>query len=493
MTNQKTYKKILLINPPSVIKRSWVEGVQSFPLGLASMAAVLDEHNYEVKILDCFIEDYNNKEILDDVFVKIGMSDEAILDVIREFQPDLIGIAIQFSIQLLPAQNLNKLIKEAFPDIVTAVGGNHATAAPHSLAGNKFDWLVLGEGEFRILKLLDALSNNTTDLLPPDIAPLTGECNIDVSKIRIEKIKDLDVLPMPKYDLLSLDKYWELSNGEKWVNLFITRGCPFDCVFCSIQTIMGGRVRYKSLDKVIEEIEYLKNELGVEELLIEDDNMTYNMEWAKGFFRAIIAKKLKFKIHFRNGVRADKVDMELLKLMRKAGVMKVAFAPESGSQATLDNIIHKHMKLEDVEIAVKLAIKADIYVKCFLVVGFPEETLEEVQKTFDYARKLKKMGVDHIWISCAVPYPGTKLFDTCVERGIIPKENVDYQDLTTMESVIYNEHFTAKGIKKMRDDVMCEVNIGRLGQLKELAFSNPKIFFQKIRFIVRNKISDYTS
>lgn len=493
MTNLKTYKKILLINPPSVIKQSWVEGVQSFPLGLASMAAVLDENNYKVKILDCFIEDYNNKEILDDVFVKIGMSDSAIMDAIQEFNPDMIGIAVQFSIQLLPAQNLNKLIKGLFPDIVSVVGGNHATAAPHSLVGHKFDWLILGEGEFRIIKLLDALNNNTTSQLSPDITPLTGNCEIDTSKIRIDKIKDLDVLPRPKYEMLSLQKYWEMSNGEKWVNLFITRGCPFDCVFCSIQTIMGGKVRYKSLKKVISEIEYLKHELGVEELLIEDDNMTHDMGWAKDFFREIIARKLKFKIHFRNGVRADKVDLELLKLMRKAGVMKVAFAPESGSQNTLDNIIRKHMKLEDVEIAVKLAIQADIYVKCFFVVGFPEETLEDVQKTFDYARKLKKMGVDHIWMSCAVPYPGTKLFDNCVNRGIIPKGNVNYQELTTMESVIYNEYFTAKEIKKMRDDIMNEINTGRVRQLKELAFSNPIIFLRKLKFILGNKISDYVS
>jgi len=491
MTNQKTFKKILLINPPSAIKRSWTEGVQSFPLGLASMAAVLDEHNYEVKILDCFIEDYNNQEDIDDVFVKIGMSDSATLDVIKEYKPDMIGIAIQFSIQLRPAQSLNKLIKELYPDIISVVGGNHATAAPQSLAGYNFDWLIMGEGEFRILKLLDALNNNTTSQLSPDITPLLGDYNIETSKIRIDKIKDLNVLPRAKYEMLSLQKYWEMSNGIKWVNMFITRGCPYNCVFCSIQTIMGSKVRYKSLEKVISEIEYLKYELGVNELLIEDDNMTYDMDWAKAFFREIIARKLKFKIHFRNGVRADKVDLELLKLMRKAGVIKVAFAPESGSQNTLDNIINKHMKLEDVETAIKLAIAADIYVKCFFVVGFPEETLEDVHKTFDYARKLKKMGVDHIWMSCAVPYPGTKLFDKCVNRGIIPKDNINYQDLTTMESVIYNEYFTAKEIQKMRDDIMKELNIGRVGQLKKLAFSNPILFFKKLKFIARNKIADY--
>lgn len=493
MNNHKIYKKILLINPASAIRQSWVDDIQSFPLGLASIAAVLVEHNYKVKIIDCFVEDYHNKEIINDDFVKVGMSDSATLDVIKEYNPDMIGVAIQFSIQLLPAQNLNKLIKEKFPDIVCVVGGNHATAAPISLAGYKFDWLILGEGEFRILKLLDALNSNTISQLPPDIAPLTADCEIDTSKIRIDKIKDLDVLPRAKYEMLSLQKYWKMSNGRKWVNMFITRGCPFDCVFCSIQTIMGGKVRYPSLQKVISEIEYLKHELGVDELLIEDDNMTYNMNWAKDFFREIIARNLKFKIHFRNGVRADRVDLELLKLMRKAGVIKVAFAPETGSQNTLDNIIHKHMKLEDVEIAIKLAIQADIYVKCFLVVGFPEETLEDVQKTFDYARKLKKMGVDHIWLSCAVPYPGTKLFENCIDRGIIPKTNIDYQGLTTMESVIYNEYFTAQEIQKMRDDIMKEVNVGRLEQLKELAFSNPLIFFKKIRFIIGNKITDYLS
>ena len=176
------------------------------------------------------------------------------------------------------------------------------------------------------------------------------------------------------------------------------------------------------------------------------------------FFTGIIRLNLNIEIYLRNGIRADKVDLDLLKLMRAAGVQRVWFAPESGSQKTLDRIINKKMRLSDCETAIRMAKQAGLAVTCFLVIGFPDETLEDVQQTIRYGHKLRKLGCDSIWISCAVPYPGTTLFRDCLARGILSEGQIDYQSLSTMESIISNEWFTAEEIKTMRDQAMIALN-----------------------------------
>ncbi|MCD6113265.1 MAG: B12-binding domain-containing radical SAM protein [Bacteroidales bacterium] len=489
MNEKHLIKKILLINPPSIVKKSWVEGIQTFPLGLASIASVLVKNNYKVEILDCFIENYKRRQSISDDLYRIGMSDDEIIASIKKYNPDLIGVSIQFSIQYLSALHINSLIKEIDENIITVTGGNHVSAAPETIKKNTFDWLIIGEGEFRFLNLINAINTNTTNLLSPEIAYLSDDSHLpDFKNLKIEYIKDLNILPMPSYNLLSLKKYWDMGGGSHWANMFITRGCPYNCVFCSIHTIMGKKVRYKNVDNVIKEVLYLKRELGVNEIFIEDDNLTFNMNWAKDFFRRIIQEKLHLKIHLRNGIRADKVDMELLKLMKKAGVIQLAFAPESGKQETLDNIINKHLKLKDVENSIKMANKVGIYVSCFLVVGFPEETLEDVKETIKYAFKLKKIGSDDVWISCATPYPGTRLFDNCIKYGILSKDNINYQELSTMGTVIHNKWFTAEELKNIRDKAMHKLTSHRKLQVFKLLLSNPFMFIHKIRNIIVRRI-----
>ncbi len=475
-------QKILLINPPAIVKQSWVEDVQSFPLGLAFIAAVLQKNDYEVKILDCFIEDVTNKQPINNGLIRIGISDDEIADIIKEYSPDLVGISMQFSIQLNSAIHVNTLIKKINKNIITVTGGNHVSAAPETIVNNNIDWLIIGEGEFR---LLNALNENSTDTLPPEIVHLSENVSLpDLSKNKPKYIEDLNSLPMPQYDLLSLDKYWAASGGRRWANIFTTRGCPYNCVFCSIHTIMGKKVRYKSVDAIFEEIILLSRKLGVKEIYIEDDNLTNDINWAKELFRKIIQEKLGLSFYLRNGVRADKLDIELLRLMKKAGVKSISLAPESGSQETLNNIISKKMDLADCEKAVKMASKAGIYVLCYLVIGFPKETLEDVQTTIKYARKLKNLGCDNVFISCAVPYPGTRLFDECIESKIISTDNFDYQELATMGSVIHNKWFTADELKQIRDKAMQKLTSNLKLQLLKLLLVNPFMFFAKTKNII---------
>lgn len=485
MSTESSIRKILLLNPPEIVKESWAEGLGTFPLGLAYIAAVLEQNDFEVKIIDCFIEDVSSRSNIGNGLIRIGMSDDEIAKAVAQYSPDLVGISIQFSCQLSSALHINSLIKKVSKNTITVAGGNHVSAAPESIGNNTFDWIIIGEGEFRLLQLIRMINNNAYKAIPGIVpAPEVGkERGLGAEN---DFIVDLDSVPYPLYKSLSLEKYWKSHGSIRWINMIATRGCPYNCVFCSIKNVMGQKIRYRSVDDVLREMIFLKHELDVQQVFFEDDNLTFDMKWAKKLFSGIIQENLGIEIYLRNGIRADRVDLELLSLMQKAGVRRVWFAPETGSQDTLDNIIKKKMKLEDCEKAIGMARRAGLAVTCFLVIGFPEETIEDINQTIQYGYKLRKLGCDSIWISCAVPYPGTELFHNCINRGIISEERIDYQSLSTMDSIIYNEHFSSNEIKGIRDQSMKDLNSRNVRNVLQtvsrgftLLFSSPSLFIRK--------------
>ena len=478
-------KRILLLNPPSIAKESWIEDIVCFPpLGLAYIAAVLEQSGYEVKIIDCLIEGIGNRQKVGDQLVRIGMSDDEIVEAVAQSAPDLVGISIAYSCQMFSAIHTNSLIRGINRNIITVAGGNHVTAAPKSIGNNTFDWLVRGEGEYRLLNLVEAINCSDTHKLVPSTICLTDVAQSNYANTRIEFIEDLNSIPFPQYRSLPLEKYWHANGGRRFITMITTRGCPFNCVFCSIHSVMGRKIRYRSVENVLNEIAFLKQEFDVKEVFFEDDNLTFNMNRAKELFNRIIQEDFGLEINFRNGIRADRVDSELLKLMKRAGVRRVRFAPESGSQETLDRIIKKNMKLEDCEKAIRMAKDAGIEVTGLLVIGFPEETMQDIMQTIQYGHKLKKLGCDSVWVGCATPYPGTELLANCIKRGIIDEKKIDYQSLTYMDSVIHNEWFTSEEVKTIRDQAVHEFNrrtfrdTFRRGM--RLLFSHPLVFAKEL-------------
>jgi radical SAM superfamily enzyme YgiQ (UPF0313 family) len=486
MSSENSIKKVLLINPPVIAKRSWAEDVGSFALGLAYIAAVLEQHDFEVNIIDCFIERFRSRSRIDTDLIRIGMSDDEIVEAVTQYSPDLVGISIPFSCQFVSARHVNSLIKKVNKDIITVAGGNHVSAAPQSIGNKTFNWIIIGEGEFRLLNLIKAINSKNTDKAIPGVIPKSEVVQNRSSSTKNDFIVDLDSIPYPLYRLLPLEKYWQSHGNIRWINMIATRGCPYNCVFCSTKNVMGRKVRYRSVDNVLNELILLKREFDVQQIFFEDDNLTFNMKWAKELFNGIIQEDLGLEIYLRNGIRADKVDLELLTLMKKAGARRVWFSPESGSQETLHNIIKKKMKLEDCEKAVRMARNVGLAVTCFLIIGFPEETIEDIKQTVQYGHKLKKLGCDSIWISCAVPYPGTKLFDNCINRGIISYGEIDYQSMYTMDSIIYNEYFSSDELKEIRDQAMSELNRRNFKDILKvmqrgvvLLSSSPSLFIKK--------------
>lgn len=477
-------KRVLLLSLPMVtgIDEDDTQSFEghSFHLGIAYIAAVLRKRGLEAAILDCYAEDrFHLRASTDPCWRELGLSDGKILERIDAFKPELIGITIPFSCQHYVAMAIGRTIKERFPGVIIVAGGNHVSAVPYEIDRTIFDYLVIGEGENALLQLIQALdSHNSAETIPGILAANATDYG------RGPYIEPLDDLPYPALDLLPLQKLW--ASGRRWINMVATRGCVFDCNFCSIHTVMGRKIRRRSVDNIISELNHWKKLYHIQEVYFEDDNLTMHRQWAKELFRRIAECNFKIRFYVRNGIRADSIDKELLELMKAAGFQDIVIAPESGSQRTLDVIIGKKMRLEDCTRAVKLAHLVHLGIGLFFVIGFPEETWGDIAVTIAYAHLLMKLGANGPWISLASPYPGTQFFNDCKARNLLPKD-FDYRRCKTEDYQLVNSHYTGSELKAFRAKAMADMAsphtiIRTVQNGLKLLLNDPSFFLVKLRY-----------
>jgi len=474
--------KVLLLHPPQI--QNVPQGVSSFSLGLAYAASSIRQAGFQVSLLDCYSENMELSHIREDGLYRIGLSPEEIKERVGRFSPDVVGINIGFTTQFSSAVDLASLVKSVHTRIKVVAGGAHVSAAPGSLNKSDFDYLIVGEGELAFPGLLNFIAQDSGRY--PNIAGVyfRDDNQVFTQSSPPHPISDLDSLPFPAYDLLPLNKIW--AGRVPYANIIATRGCPYHCVFCSIHSIMGNRLRKRSVENIAGEVELLVHKYGVREIFFEDDNLTTDIEWAKELFQRIANGKMDIEIGVRNGIRADRVDRELLELMRKAGCARVCFAPESGNQEILNRIIRKQLKLEKVRDAVIQARASGLNVTCFFVIGFPGETLSDIKQTVDFAGQLKGLGCDTVDINCATPYPGTDLFIQCLQEGIIDDE-LNYSNLHTHMSSISTKDFSSDEIMKIRHEAMMSLSEGT----REKVARGLRNFARQPRIFITRKIRRY--
>jgi anaerobic magnesium-protoporphyrin IX monomethyl ester cyclase len=413
--------RILLIQPPADVDTKALDVVPYPPMGLAYIAAVLQKKGYEVCILDAFVEGWEDVKRKNKKGVsKVGLEESEIAGRISRYDPAIAGISSEFSVQRRNAHKVGKICKEVNRDIITVFGGAHATVLPEDvLAGADADFVVMGEGEETFPELVDRLKDNR------NIPGMGGIAYSSPSGPVIESrkgfVEELDRLPFPAVDLLPLQKYFDamVTHGgalknNRYMPIITSRGCPAGCIFCSAHKVWGKRYRPRSPENVMEELLGYKNRLGIEEVVFEDDNLTFDIPRAKKLFRLMIDSGLDLSWDTPNGVAAWSLDEETIDLMKKSGCRRINFAVESGDQHILDNVVKKPLKLSKVEKLIGYSKKIGLEVGVFLVVGLPGEREDNIKKSFAFARKV---GVYTPFISIATPYPGTELYDICSRYG----------------------------------------------------------------------------
>lgn len=417
-------KKVMLINPPNTICKDSVRRI-SEPIGLLYMAAMLKEKGFGIDVFDMTCEGYDNCNY-DGNRVTYGSSLGELRERISRYSPDIIGVTCMFTSREKNTLDVCAAIKETAPDIPVVVGGLHPSLYPKTfIESGKVDYVILGEGERRIINLLNCLNRHKT----PDFDGVAYKIN-DSVKINpiISAIEDLNVLPYPDRSLIDIEKYIAIgvpfapfSREQRVAHVLTTRGCSNRCNFCSAVNYWGRKVRFRSVDNVIGELRELKDKFDIREIQFIDDNMTANKGFAKELFRKM--KEFDFKFCAANGLFFNSLDAELIKLMAESGAYQLTFGIESGSKRVLNEIIHKNVQLDRVKEMIEEAHKYDISVHGVFIIGFPGERKEEIMSTLDFPFKV---GFDSVSFFIASPIPGSELYKECEEKGYLGK---DYSSL----------------------------------------------------------------
>lgn len=439
------------------------------PLGLACLAAVL-EREFEVEILDTVIEGFDNETAVNEEQMDVGLSWEEIAKRIAEFKPDLVGISCAGTDQAPNAHRVCSLIKEINPNIYTVMGGIYPTTQPMKAMEDKnLDSVILGEGEESFSQLIQVIMEGGNDPFK-EIDGLTYRANGRVAlNPKTHFISDIDSLPMPARHKLRMDLYLNAKLSYRFgplrhphTSIFTSRGCPGRCIFCDAHLVMGRKYRPRSAEKTLDEIESLIEDYGIKELAFLDDNLTWDKKRAIKIFDGMIERKFDLIWMTPNGVAIYALDEELLEKMRKSGCYQIYLAIESGVQRVLRDIIHKPLKLDGTNLIAKKCKELGMETIGMFVIGFPGETIEEIERTAEYAQEL---DLDYVSFSIATPYPGTEMFNIC------KKKRYFISDFSEEDSFIYG---FGKGLIKTPEFTPEEVLRVRKKAWQRINFENPQ-------------------
>jgi len=253
-----------------------------------------------------------------------------------------------------------------------------------------------------------------------------GQNGVRINQLYFED--DLDKIPFPEWDLIDPNKYPTAPHGTFTKNLpvapiSLTRGCPFDCDFCGGFTVMGKKIRRRSVPNIMQEVELLCSKYGVRELHIEDDNFSLKKDFVMDFCDTLLKSKLNVSWSCPNGIRLDSLDKEMVTFMEKSGCYSFGVGIESGDDLVLKKI-GKNLSTKQIEEKINLIKKnTSIKVTGFFLIGHPAEGVAEIKKTIRFS---KKLPIDKAAFCTLIPLPGTRIFNDWIKDKKITLDQINW-------------------------------------------------------------------
>jgi len=476
--------KILLVQPPMSLF-PWEKCSPTPPLGLAYVAGFLEYKGHDVRILDAFGE--GRESVVDKGNIShFGLSWSAIDRRIRQVKPDVVGVNSLYSSQAGNMRRVARLVKEYDKNIPVVVGGAHPSSLPYEVLENEdIDYVVLGEGEHTFHKITEYLESiQQLDTIEGIGYRKNGRIRVNP---KMSYVECLDELPLPARHLLRMERYGSSRGAEQMrkpcSTMITSRGCPMNCVFCSVHSVFGWKWRSRSAKNVINEISLLVEEYGIREIQFEDDNIALNRKRMEEICDLMIKKDLDIRWTTPNGIAIWTLDAKLLKKMKKSGCYSLSFGIESGDPNTL-KFIGKPVNLAKAKEVIKQANKIGIYTHGFFVFGFPYENLESIMLTLRFA---VESDLDLASFYIATPYPKTRLYEIMKREKMLLEDNWEMfrtmkavantkyfnkEDLDTMQTLLYKTFFK----KRIANFLKPKTLLGRLRRL-----NNP----EDLRFMAR--------
>lgn len=347
-----------------------------------------------------------------------GDTDPEIEERIRRSGADVIGISNMFSSQIGRAYAMADIARKALPGAVIVIGGPHVSVFPQeALQRPSIDYVVLGEGEERFAGLMQSLSRGEAPALEGVLGK--GHAEQGTKRPAIRFIQALDELPLPAYDLVDLEAYFELARrgyspryrewGRRPMTMITSRGCPHVCSFCSIHTTMGYQYRFHSPEYVRRHIEHLVDGHKVDFIHFEDDNFTHLPDRYDAIIDRLREIRPKIRWDTPNGIRGDSWTYDRVKRAKDSGCEFLTVAIESAIPRVLDGIVKKRLDLARVEELIRWCHQVRLRLHAFYIIGFPGETLDEMRATIAFALDRYRRYGTTPFLQTLIPIPDTPI------------------------------------------------------------------------------------
>ncbi len=445
--------KFLLMYAPQRFDLSFGAVKPEASLGNLYLAGALRDAGFDVNILDCCLgnerypleKSWDLHTPLPNNMVRIGMAPE---DIIREIVGyDVIGISSIFTPQTRMIEETVRLISRAYPEKLIILGGINARTQMKRFFDAGAHLICISEAERTIVEIGNILRKGSRDF-----SSLAGIAFMNDGRIWVNPMgpieDDLDLLPIPARDLLPLDRIWKIARPHggvltlgqldkplPYVSLMTSRGCPYTCSFCHISgeqkgsdTGYIGKFRFQSVERIERELILIK-ELGAGDIYVEDDSLLAKKKRALAIFKTMI--KYGFNLGDVNGINLSHlhkneggkivIDDEMLETMAEAGFKRLSFPVESGSQRIIDKWASGKISHEkyDISALIRKANKLGITVSSCYLIGYPDETYQELLKTILVAKKHMDAGSEYVNFTIVTPFPGTALYDYVVQNNLL--------------------------------------------------------------------------
>jgi anaerobic magnesium-protoporphyrin IX monomethyl ester cyclase len=422
-------------------------------LGIIVLATALQKQACNVTLLDC------SKE---------RMNFAAFKEFLKSAKFDVVGFRC-YSRDHNYVKHHVKIVRQVSPQAVTLVGGPHPSALPDfvldTMPDLDFAWKSEAEeGLPKLISLVEKYGRAIPENLLPNIPGLVWRSSEQKKNVINNPAftSDLDAYGIPAWELIKPDTYPGYIYNE-YYPLLTTRGCPYPCIYCNTPGLSGKKLRHRSLDSVIEELTFLKNRYNISRFSIVDDEFTLDRNYAAQFCERLLLAGLNLRWDCPVGLRLDSLNPELLRKMEDSGCECFAVGIESGSER-MQKLIGKNITVEKIrQQAFMVAENCSIRAIGYFMLGFPDETEDEIMQTINLATELP---LYRAYFSLVIPIPGTKLFADALRENKLSLDKINW-DACTTEQVSFE-----------RD----KISHKRLLQLYRLAYrrfyGRPKILWQ---------------
>lgn len=433
---------VTLIRPSFVLPITSHQAQQGVPpLTLALLAGTLKKNGYAVTCIDSTGEKLGQfHEFGRSGLLAQGMSFAEVVERIPE-NTNAIGLSCMFANEWVYSRLLLQEIRKKFPSVKILAGGEHISADYKYILGQDpgIDVCVRGEGEETLIELLECFRSGKPWTGVPGIAWRDSDAKIHLTSDR-KRILKIDEIPWPDWSSVPLRNYLDQGLGndtqnERSVPLIASRGCPYQCSFCTSPQMWTTRWIARDPHDVLKEIKFNISTYGATHFEFYDLTAIINKKWIHTFCDLLIEDDLGVTWSLPTGTRTEVLDVVTLSKLKKSGCLKMSLSPESGSRATLERI-RKKTHPEKLLQVIRNCREAGVITKCNMIFGFPGQTISEVFESYVYIFRMALAGANDVACFSFVPYAGSELFDQLISDGKIVRDE-NYDDF--LSRCIYND------------------------------------------------------